>query len=626
MRVLPFPVRALLRFNDPTSKNSSLQTDKHRMRLMLTTVLLVTISVWLTQHALNAAALFTGCGGGIVPVANPNFEASVVELLNLQRNAQGLPPLKLVEALSNSARYHAADMAQDNYFQHNTYDQVNGNLTMVCEWTKRVTAYYPNPRAENIALGYTTPDSAMQGWMDSPGHRANILSGNREVGVGFYNNYWVQDFGTRDSIYPLIINREARQTASPNVTLYIYGAWEEMRLRNDNGDWTEWQPFTTESNWTLNAVQGVRTVEAEFRQGATLATSSDTIELTTGALASPVAPTPTAAVLAPQPLPTATPTNLASLNGHVALEGHGNAPSNQWVIPLQVTLVRLDGNAANQTFTVTTSTDGSFQVPDIGPGSYAVMVRGAHTLQRVMSVTLQAGDNALDLGALLEGDAVDDNVINVLDFSRMTRGYNQCAADAGYMAQADFNNDHCIDAQDVALLTNNFGRSGDANESMVAAANQPQESHLATLTNRHAGERFTLLLNLNDATIGPIDAGALYLNFNPAQLKAIGISRNSAFDIELTNQIDNQLGHLDLAVGALAGAIKPPFTFMTLTFEVLADINQTDIIIEMAAPRHSDFATNGQSLMSGSVPSLPNLISAQETQLNQSIFLPLVQR
>jgi uncharacterized protein YkwD len=623
MNVLPLHAPALSGLNRSAYKNLSLQVHKNRLQLTMTTVLLVTIGVWLTQRTLNAASLFTGCGGEIVPAANADFEASVVELLNLRRSEQGLSPLKLVPELTNSARYHANDMAQEEYFQHDTYDRVDGNLVMVCAWSKRVLAYYPNPRAENIAAGYTTPDSVMQGWMDSPGHHANILSSNREVGVGFYNNYWVQDFGTRDSVYPLIINREARQTDSPNVTLYIYGAWEQMRLRNDGGNWTDWQPFSTESNWTLDPVQGVRTVEAEFRNGATTATSSDTIELMTGA-----APTPTAAVLDPQPAPshTPTPTDRASLNGQVALEGRGNPPSSQWVIPLQVKLVGLMANAPSNTFTVTTSDNGSFQLTNIEPGAYAMTVRGAHTLQRVANVTLQTGVNTLDFGTLLEGDAVADNVINVLDFSRMAHSYNQCAPNVGYMAQADFNNDNCINAQDVALLTANFGQVGNANESMVMAADNPQENHLTMNTNHHAGEQFTLALGINGVITSPIDAGALYLNFDASRLKAIHVSRNAAFDIELTNQIDNQLGHIDLAVGALAGSIKPPFTFTTITFEALADINNTELTLEMSAPRQSDFAANGQSLVTDPSTNFQSMVSLQELLLDKSIFLPLVRR
>jgi hypothetical protein len=126
--------------------------------------------------------------------------------------------------------------------------------------------------------------------MNSSGHRANILSSsNREIGVGYwpggsYGKYWVQDFGRRSTVYPIVINLEYAQTTSPDVQLYIYGQglWSEMRLRNDEGAWGPWQPFQPRLNWRLNWVKGIRTVTVELRNGSQTTQSSDTIELTTG--------------------------------------------------------------------------------------------------------------------------------------------------------------------------------------------------------------------------------------------------------------------------------------------------------------------------------------------------------
>lgn len=52
---------------------------------------------------------------------------------------------------------------------------------------------------QNIAAGQTSPEQVMNDWMQSPGHRANILKKEfRDLGVGFYQNTWVQDFGAHD--------------------------------------------------------------------------------------------------------------------------------------------------------------------------------------------------------------------------------------------------------------------------------------------------------------------------------------------------------------------------------------------------------------------------------------------
>ncbi len=92
----------------------------------------------------------------------------------------------------------------------------------------------------------------------------------------------MQDFGRRNGVYPLVINREYAQTADPLVTLYLYGQgiWTEMRLRNDDGTWSEWRPFTSTVSWRLNWINGERTVCAELRRDNQSVQTCDSIELT----------------------------------------------------------------------------------------------------------------------------------------------------------------------------------------------------------------------------------------------------------------------------------------------------------------------------------------------------------
>jgi uncharacterized protein YkwD len=231
---------------------------------------------------------YTGCGGEIAPVVNAAYEQEVLRLVNTVRADNGLPPLKRSSALDDAARYHATDLGEDNYFDHNSYDRSGGNLVYVCAWSSRIQHYYPNwhSLAENIAGGYSTPASVMAGWMGSSGHRANILStSNWEIGIGYYagsgqySRYWVQDFGRSSGVYPLIIDRDAATTESRDVSLYIYGDWQEVRLRNDDGPWSNWLPFQSEMAWTLSSGRRDHTVSAEMRAGSETATSSDTIYL-----------------------------------------------------------------------------------------------------------------------------------------------------------------------------------------------------------------------------------------------------------------------------------------------------------------------------------------------------------
>jgi uncharacterized protein YkwD len=233
----------------------------------------------------GVSVCYTGCAGAIVSGSDALYEQAVVQAVNAERAARGLAPLKLSTDLRDAARYHAVDMAQDDYFEHDTYDRTGQQLVRVCNTWSRIGSYYPSPRAENIAAGFTTPQSVVSGWMGSSGHRTNMLNPDyREIGVGYtrggsWRHYWVQDFGTRNDVYPLVINGEAASADSPHVSLYLYGSWDQVRLRSDDGPWSSWQPFANEMGWTLPARGGQHTVWAEMRSGGQTVTSSDTIVL-----------------------------------------------------------------------------------------------------------------------------------------------------------------------------------------------------------------------------------------------------------------------------------------------------------------------------------------------------------
>lgn len=238
--------------------------------------------------------------------AAPTYVGQVVELVNQERWDNGqLPPLKAVDLLHNSSQTHSDNMANRDFFAHCDLD------TKTRPGDRMTTAGYDwNYAGENIAAGYSTPADVMTDWMDSSGHRANILSTNyREIGVGYtyqssdqdnirgdlngdctadqfdkgpYYRYWVQNFGRRSAVYPVVINREAYEAAAPQVALYMYGdGWAvEMRFRNENGTWSAWQPYAANVNWTLSSGNGAKTVYAEIKDGSgTVRSASDTIML-----------------------------------------------------------------------------------------------------------------------------------------------------------------------------------------------------------------------------------------------------------------------------------------------------------------------------------------------------------
>jgi uncharacterized protein YkwD len=122
------------------------------------------------------------------------LEHRVVVLTNAERAKHGCGALRGDSRLANAARAHSTDMAVHKYFDHNSQDGTT-------PWTRIKRAGYAQPGAENIAMGYPTAAAVMQGWMNSPGHRANILNCKlRALGVGVHSGgsggpWWTQDFG-----------------------------------------------------------------------------------------------------------------------------------------------------------------------------------------------------------------------------------------------------------------------------------------------------------------------------------------------------------------------------------------------------------------------------------------------
>jgi uncharacterized YkwD family protein len=117
------------------------------------------------------------------------FTKQVADLVNQERAKAGLAPLQFDAALSKVAQAKAADMAQNNYFDHNspTYGSP-------FDMMKQFGISY-STAGENIAMGQRTPQEVMTQWMNSEGHRQNIMNGSfTKIGVGFVNGYWVQSF------------------------------------------------------------------------------------------------------------------------------------------------------------------------------------------------------------------------------------------------------------------------------------------------------------------------------------------------------------------------------------------------------------------------------------------------
>jgi uncharacterized protein YkwD len=124
------------------------------------------------------------------------LQQQILSLVNAERSQAGCGPLSLHAALTRAADAHSEDMAANNYFSHTGLNGASPGDRA------RAAGYNGTSWGENIAQGYATAESVMTGWMNSPGHRANILNcGFADLGVGYSpgngtrSHYWTQLFG-----------------------------------------------------------------------------------------------------------------------------------------------------------------------------------------------------------------------------------------------------------------------------------------------------------------------------------------------------------------------------------------------------------------------------------------------
>ncbi|WP_311080806.1 CAP domain-containing protein [Paenibacillus polymyxa] len=131
------------------------------------------------------------------PAGNPaeqtvdasQFEQQVLQLVNKERAAAGLTPLGMDGNLSKMAMAKAQDMFNNNYFDH-----MSPTYGSPFEMMGKFGIVY-SAAGENIAKGQTGPSQVMNEWMNSEGHKANILNSSfTKIGIAYFKGEWVQEF------------------------------------------------------------------------------------------------------------------------------------------------------------------------------------------------------------------------------------------------------------------------------------------------------------------------------------------------------------------------------------------------------------------------------------------------
>jgi uncharacterized protein YkwD len=151
-----------------------------------------------------------------LPVQHATFVARVIELVNVERQRVGAPPLVANGALTRAAQTYAGVLTDGTCFSHTC-----GSTLVQRIDGSGYTGW--SAAGENIALGQATPETVMAAWMGSAGHRGNILnSAYKEIGVGVAIKpnmamVWVQDFGA--STRPIVNTPAANCSPRPAFTV-----------------------------------------------------------------------------------------------------------------------------------------------------------------------------------------------------------------------------------------------------------------------------------------------------------------------------------------------------------------------------------------------------------------------
>jgi uncharacterized protein YkwD len=170
------------------SKHRSSTT--HRRKIAIATLAVAAVGVPSAAMASQSAA---PAGSPSATSAAATDQQEVVDLVNSERSKAGCEPLTVNEKLTKAAQDHSEDMAAHSNMSHTGSDGSSPGDRI------ERAGYSWSSYGENVAYGYDSPKSVMEGWMNSSGHKANILNCDfKEIGVGLAQpgNYWTQDFGT----------------------------------------------------------------------------------------------------------------------------------------------------------------------------------------------------------------------------------------------------------------------------------------------------------------------------------------------------------------------------------------------------------------------------------------------
>jgi len=155
------------------------------------------------------------------------------------------------------------------------------------------------------------------------------------------------------------------------------------------------------------------------------------------------------------------PYHAGILKGAVSFAGRGAPPNDRWIEPFEVKLFE-PGNLDNVLWegTATTNNTGVFNITDLTPGTYDIGIKNWTCLSELETGVDLSGEAMVDFGTTREGDANDDDYINILDSSALSSAFGSSEGDPNWNPHCDFNRDGHINILDASILASNYGQHG----------------------------------------------------------------------------------------------------------------------------------------------------------------------
>ena len=326
---------------------------------------------------------------------------------------------------------------------------------------------------------------------------------------------------------------------------------------------------------------------------------------------------------------------VATVQGRIDLQGRPFRPHSSLAIPLLVEFMPTALGAKPIKQLVISDVWGEFRVSELPVGDYSVRIKGEHTLaNQVSKVHLTGGLNQLYLGLLLEGDVetqLSSNRVVMADFSLLSGAFDRCRGEAGFLANADLNENGCVTIEDSVLVYANFNRQGDLvyatpNEIPAPLSLPSQGAYLSfiyppsevitlaqPITNGVIATQ-TVLVTVGEAISLPlyIDPGrgevlgtTVALAFDPQLIEVQGVNLGRALPQRLLGlDLDQSQGRLRFSVQALPGAgMTKAFQVATLRVKLkeraAGKTTSATIIPVIDGPHATDIVGQQGSILAG---------------------------